>query len=168
MKNFTKVNLLRFLSILLALSIPMQIGNAQSPYGYTGQGMETPSGLNFHRLRYYDPETGVCVTRDPVGQQGGLNLYSYVLANPINLVDPKGDTPIIVPILISAGFGGVLGRLSVYNGVTKLAVASQIPEAAGMSSWQIAWAIEKGSKALPKPVFDALGGETTSALAKAA
>lgn len=168
MTTFTKVNLLRFFSILLAVSIPAQVRIAHGQYGYTGQGMESSTGLNFHRLRYYDPETGIFITRDPVGQQGGLNLYSYVLANPINLVDPKGDAPILAPLLVSAGFGGVLGGVGVYNGVTKLAAASQVPEAASMSSRQIAWAIEKGSKALPKTVFDALGGDTLSALAKAA
>jgi hypothetical protein len=71
--------------------------------------------------------------------------------------------------LIDAGVGVVgTGGLGVYSGVTKVAAASQLPEAAGMTSWQIALAIEKGSKALPKPVFDALGGLATSALAKAA
>lgn len=59
MTTFTKVNLLRFFSILLAVSFPAQVRLAYGQYGYTGQGMESSTGLNFHRLRYYDPETGV-------------------------------------------------------------------------------------------------------------
>ncbi|MCP3928385.1 MAG: RHS repeat-associated core domain-containing protein, partial [Bacteroidetes bacterium] len=39
---------------------------------------------------FYDPETGRYISADPIGLQGGINLYSYVQNDPINLVDPKG------------------------------------------------------------------------------
>jgi len=38
---------------------------------------------------------------DPIGLMGGVNLYSYVLSNPIKLLDPKG--------LIGGGFGAYIG-----------------------------------------------------------
>ena len=33
------------------------------------------------------------LSRDPIAENGGLNLYAYVLNNPINYWDPDGLTP---------------------------------------------------------------------------
>jgi uncharacterized protein RhaS with RHS repeats len=44
--------------------------------------------------RYYDPQTGRFVTRDPIGQAGGINEYGYVGGDPVNSSDPSGLRPI--------------------------------------------------------------------------
>jgi len=41
-------------------------------------------------LRYYNPTTGRWLNRDPIGEEGGANLYGYVRENPVNEVDPNG------------------------------------------------------------------------------
>jgi RHS repeat-associated protein len=46
--------------------------------------------LDNHGFRYYDPEIGRYVTRDPIGYADGLNVYLYVHNNPINHIDPLG------------------------------------------------------------------------------
>ena len=40
--------------------------------------------------RYYDPRTGRYLTPDPIGLDGGINLFTYTENNPINAIDPLG------------------------------------------------------------------------------
>lgn len=67
-----------------------QTGTSGNPYLYAGRRLDTETGLYYYRSRHYDAETGRFVQPDPIGIQGGLNLYAYVKNNPVNLLDPLG------------------------------------------------------------------------------
>ncbi|MHC5178869.1 RHS repeat-associated core domain-containing protein, partial [Serratia rhizosphaerae] len=54
-----------------------------------GQYQDNESGLHYNLFRYYEPEVGRFTTQDPIGLQGGLNLYQYA-PNPYGWVDPLG------------------------------------------------------------------------------
>lgn len=56
--------------------------------GYKDETAQT--GLYYLRQRYYDPDLGRFLSRDPIGLLGGLNLYSYVYQNPTNYTDAMG------------------------------------------------------------------------------
>ena len=43
--------------------------------------------------RYYDPKDGRFVGRDPIGEQGGINLYAFVANNTVNTWDYLGMNP---------------------------------------------------------------------------
>ena len=57
---------------------------------FPGQYYDQETGLHYNWHRYYDPKTGRYLTPDPIGLDGGINLFTYVLNDPINLVDPLG------------------------------------------------------------------------------
>ncbi|PSK89093.1 RHS repeat-associated protein [Taibaiella chishuiensis] len=65
------------------------------PFRYQGQYEDAETGLYYNRHRYYDPEAGDYISKDPVGLLGGLALYAYVK-----------DTNTWLDILGLAGSGG--------------------------------------------------------------
>jgi RHS repeat-associated protein len=69
------------------------MNSVESPIGYAGYWVHEPSGLNLTWFRAYDPEVGRWLSRDPIGETGGNNLYGYVQNNPILLTDPLGLLP---------------------------------------------------------------------------
>ncbi|GLO11384.1 hypothetical protein PPUJ20005_53560 [Pseudomonas putida] len=56
---------------------------------FQGQYLDAETGLHYNTFRYYDSEVGRYVTQDPIGLDGGLNLYRYG-QNPAGWIDPWG------------------------------------------------------------------------------
>lgn len=54
--------------------------------------MHSHSGLNLTRTRAYSANLGRFISRDPIGERGGVNLYGYVGGNPVSLTDPSGTS----------------------------------------------------------------------------
>ena len=58
--------------------------------GFAG-GIEDPvTGLVRFGLRDYEPATGRWTARDPILQEGGMNLYAYGNSDPVSKRDPSG------------------------------------------------------------------------------
>jgi RHS repeat-associated protein len=60
-----------------------------NPIRFQGQYHDHETGLHYNRYRYYDPGVGRFISQDPIGYEGGFNLYQYV-PNPIGWTDPRG------------------------------------------------------------------------------
>ncbi|ENT2615739.1 RHS repeat-associated core domain-containing protein, partial [Shigella boydii] len=67
------------------------------PYRLPGQQYDDESGLCYNRYRYYEPLQGRYITQDPIGLNGGWNLYKYPL-NPINYAEKVWNNPNIITI----------------------------------------------------------------------
>ena len=48
------------------------------------------SGLVYYGFRYYMPDTGRWASRDPIGEEGGVNIYALVNNGPLNGMDLLG------------------------------------------------------------------------------
>ena len=62
-------------------------------------------GLYYYGYRYYSPRLGRWLSRDPIEEQAGANLSSFVMNDPARVVDPDGRIPFLVSGL--AGGSGI-------------------------------------------------------------
>jgi len=46
--------------------------------------------VEYYGYRYYAPDTGRFINRDPIGERGGVNLYQWAWNDGINLIDLLG------------------------------------------------------------------------------
>ena len=58
--------------------------------GYAGMWQHHDSGINLTWYRGYQPAAGRWLSRDPIEESGGLNLFAYVDGDPINFIDSEG------------------------------------------------------------------------------
>ncbi|MGJ8697845.1 MAG: RHS repeat domain-containing protein [Verrucomicrobiaceae bacterium] len=59
-------------------------------YGFSTKPEDVESGLLYYGYRYYDPVTGRWPSRDPIEEDGGINLYAFASNNGINRWDYLG------------------------------------------------------------------------------
>jgi RHS repeat-associated protein len=74
-----------------ASDAPLARSAVALPFGFTGQRRDDETGLYYYKNRYYSPETGRFITRDPIGYVDGWNLYAAYFVphatDPLGLVD---------------------------------------------------------------------------------
>lgn len=71
---------------------------------FAGKEKDAESGYHYFGARYYDSEalTG-WLSVDPMADKyPGLSPYTYCAWNPVKLVDPDGNIPILIPLIIGA------------------------------------------------------------------
>ena len=60
------------------------------PLRFLTKYLDEETGFCYYGYRYYDPSTGRWLSRDPIGEKGGLNLFGFVGNNPVSRVDFAG------------------------------------------------------------------------------
>jgi RHS repeat-associated protein len=65
----------------------------RQPLQYKGQAgyyADVHTGLYYCHHRYYNPTMARWMSVDPIGLDGGFNVYEYCGGDPVNFVDPSG------------------------------------------------------------------------------
>lgn len=114
-------------------------GSTQSdPFGYNAQAgyyLDRDTGLYLCQNRFYDPSNGRWLNRDPIGFDGGTNLYAYCVDGPTGWVDPGGEEAMPAYTnaleLVEGGGGEAAGATGGAAGVTSGAAATPVLVAAG-------------------------------------
>jgi RHS repeat-associated protein len=68
-------------------------GTNLADFQYAGYYLHQRSGLNLTLYRAYSSNLGRWISRDPIEEIAGINLYNYVSSDPINYADPFGLAP---------------------------------------------------------------------------
>ncbi|MGH6653975.1 MAG: RHS repeat-associated core domain-containing protein [Actinocrinis sp.] len=87
---------------------PEQDDAVQCPLRFPGQYHDPESGLHYNLHRYYNPETGVYLSPDPLGLEPAPDDFGYVL-NPLTWFDPLGLNPYQTTPEDVFGFGNASG-----------------------------------------------------------
>ncbi|CAK8723016.1 hypothetical protein GKODMF_14590 [Candidatus Electrothrix gigas] len=83
------------------------------PFGFAGGLHDRDTGLVKFGFRDYDPAIGRWVAKDPIFFAGGdVDLYGYVLGDPVNLVDPDGRA---IHIVVGAAIGAAISGWDAYT-----------------------------------------------------
>ena len=61
-----------------------------NPIRFSTKYRDNETGLYYYGYRYYSPDMGRWLSRDPIEEQGGLNLYGFVNNDPVNKWDKLG------------------------------------------------------------------------------
>jgi RHS repeat-associated protein len=63
---------------------------AENPWRFSSKRQDPTTDWVHYEFRVYDPSSGRWLSRDPIGEAGGENLYGFVGNDPVNRVDLLG------------------------------------------------------------------------------
>lgn len=61
-----------------------------NPFRFSSEYFDSETNLVYYNYRYYSPELGRWLSRDPIEEEGGLNIYSMLGNDPVNYWDDLG------------------------------------------------------------------------------
>ncbi len=97
---------------------------AENRFKFSTRYTDIQTAFNYFGKRYYNSNLGRWITRDPIEEEGGLNLYGFVQNDPVNWIDAFGTYTIddavkslqkkgVLPPIASPGMSNT--RLPIYT-----------------------------------------------------
>ncbi|MBU1737104.1 MAG: chitobiase/beta-hexosaminidase C-terminal domain-containing protein [Proteobacteria bacterium] len=142
-----------------------------NPFRYIGKFgvMQEPTGMQFMRARFYDPDTRRFMSKDPVKgdmkDSQTLNQYSYAKGNPITYIDPDGEFAWVVFVPIVTGIVGGISTTTKYLKNNEDATFGGAAKAFALGG---VGGVAAGIGAMLGPVGGLVGGLTAVAFEKSA
>ncbi|MBL9168615.1 MAG: RHS repeat-associated core domain-containing protein, partial [Verrucomicrobiales bacterium] len=68
-----------------------------NPFRFSTKYQDDETDLLYYGYRFYNASTGRWLSRDPIGDKGGLNYYSFVENGPNTKIDPDGRDIFVDP-----------------------------------------------------------------------
>lgn len=103
---------------------------ARNTQRFSSKEWHNASGFYDFGYRFYDPATQRWLNRDPIGEEGGVNLYGYVENDPVNGIDPLGLSSIHVQVAVAIAKGDLVALESLLaTGMLSPVAAARVQEA---------------------------------------
>ena len=77
-----------------------------NPFRFSSEYHDDETGLVYYNYRYYSPELGRWISRDPIEEEGGVNLYAMVGNNSVTKTDYLGLKQYSLSEIIKEGTRG--------------------------------------------------------------
>jgi RHS repeat-associated protein len=118
---------------------------AANLYRFSSKEFHVNSGLIYYLYRFYDPSLQRWLTRDPLDEVGGLNLYGFLANNPTGKFDPDGRNAIAIGAGVGSCFcpgvgttvGAIVGVIVTAIGIAVICTSDTPPK--GMCEFYSAW-----------------------------
>ena len=78
-------------------TVNCQLSTVNWIYTFSAKEKDTETGLSYFGARYYSSDLSIWLSVDPMSDKyPSLSPYAYCADNPVKLVDPNGDTIVII------------------------------------------------------------------------
>ena len=82
-----------------------QTNTYNQPLRFQSKIFHTSAGISCFGYRWYDSVSGRWLSKDGLGEAGGINLYEYCLGSPLSYSDPDGKNPLLILGLFGLNVG---------------------------------------------------------------
>lgn len=79
-------------------------------YRFSSKEQHAASGLYYYGFRFYSPNLQRWVNRDPIQEEGGINLFKFIKNSPSSFVDADGRHPILIALVLLIVFEQTIDR----------------------------------------------------------